>query len=174
MAHRPAADLPRLPSALHRFVSKGDRNAYHKNIDAARRGAVMRRATDVRPAPFQIPRAFRPQGRDLDLTPSEDAANLKRMFAAAASASAATSEALAVAAPCPPSVQVAAAYRRALATAAGRLTALRRVREGSFERSRDPQTPLWRQPAASMLIAVPVAAATGDAVGARRARNGRL
>jgi hypothetical protein len=134
----------------------------------------MRRATDVRPAPFQIPRGFRPQGRDLDLTPSEDAANLKRMFAAAASASAATSEALAVAAPCPPDVQVAAPSSRVLATASGRLAALRRVGAGWFDHSRDTRTTLWPQPAASRLIAVPVAADSGDAVGTRRVRNERL
>jgi hypothetical protein len=42
----------------------------------------MRRRTDVRFEPFRPPRAFRPEGRDLDLTASEDAANLKRLFGA--------------------------------------------------------------------------------------------
>ena len=40
----------------------------------------MRRRTDLRSEPFRAPRAFRPQGRDLDLTACEDAANLKRRF----------------------------------------------------------------------------------------------
>ena len=40
----------------------------------------MRRRTDLCSEPFRAPRAFRPQGRDLDLTACEDAANLKRRF----------------------------------------------------------------------------------------------
>jgi hypothetical protein len=42
----------------------------------------MRRPGDVRSEPFLPPRAFRPTGRDLDLTAGEDAAKLKRLFAA--------------------------------------------------------------------------------------------
>lgn len=39
----------------------------------------MKRRTDLCSEPFRAPRAFRPQGRDLDLA-CEDAANLKRRF----------------------------------------------------------------------------------------------
>jgi hypothetical protein len=40
----------------------------------------MRRRVDTWSQPFSAPRGFRPQGRNLDLTASDDAANLTRLF----------------------------------------------------------------------------------------------
>jgi hypothetical protein len=42
----------------------------------------MRRRSDLWCEAFRPPRAFRPGGRDLDLTAGEDAANPKRLFGA--------------------------------------------------------------------------------------------
>jgi hypothetical protein len=118
----------------------------------------MSRATATWSEPFRAPRAARLQGRNLDLTADEDAADLRRLFGADSRVR------VAVAADDPVTMapgrriqpQLAAAVRRLLASSAERLAEVKRGGASLLDR-----------PVPATLVLAPAAVETREAARAR-------